>query len=120
MSSDDKPAVGFIGLGDQGLPMATAIAEAGYQLNVWARRPASLEALGDAPHTAHAALPELAAASDIVALCVSTDEDVLRLAAELLPHLRPGSLLVNHGTGTPPQCNAARRVVRRPVGGRGR
>jgi 3-hydroxyisobutyrate dehydrogenase-like beta-hydroxyacid dehydrogenase len=25
-----KPAVGFIGLGDQGLPMATAIAEAGY------------------------------------------------------------------------------------------
>jgi 3-hydroxyisobutyrate dehydrogenase-like beta-hydroxyacid dehydrogenase len=72
--------------------------------------------LGDAPHTAHAALPELAAASDIVALCVSTDEDVLRLAAELLPHLRPGSLLVNHGTGTPPQCNAARRVVRRPVG----
>lgn len=101
MTSDDRPAVGFIGLGDQGLPMATAIAEAGYQLNVWARRPASLEALGDTPHTAHATLTELAAASDIVALCVSTDEDVLRLAAELVPYLRPGSLLVNHGTGTP-------------------
>jgi 3-hydroxyisobutyrate dehydrogenase-like beta-hydroxyacid dehydrogenase len=101
MNSDDRPAVGFIGLGDQGLPMATAIAEAGYQLNVWARRPASLEALGDTPHTAHATLTELAAASDIAALCVSTDEDVLRLAAELVPHLRPGSILVNRGTGTP-------------------
>lgn len=101
MNSSDRPAVGFIGLGDQGLPMATAIAGAGYRLNVWARRPASLEALGDTPHTAHATLAGLAAASDIAALCVSTDEDVLRLAAGLLPHLRPGSLLVNHGTGTP-------------------
>ncbi len=26
------PTIGFIGLGDQGLPMATAIAEAGYPL----------------------------------------------------------------------------------------
>lgn len=101
MSSDDRPTVGFIGLGDQGLPMATAIAGAGYQLNVWARRPASLGALGDTPYTAHATVAGLAAASDIVALCVSTDEDVLRLAAELVPHLRPGSILVNHGTGTP-------------------
>lgn len=29
-----RPSVGFIGLGDQGLPMATAIAQAGYPLHV--------------------------------------------------------------------------------------
>jgi 3-hydroxyisobutyrate dehydrogenase-like beta-hydroxyacid dehydrogenase len=29
MTSNTLPAVGFIGLGDQGLPMALAIAEAG-------------------------------------------------------------------------------------------
>ena len=29
-----QPAVGFIGLGDQGLPPATAMAEAGYPLDV--------------------------------------------------------------------------------------
>jgi hypothetical protein len=29
-----KPAIGFIGLGDQGLPMAMAIAQAGYPLHV--------------------------------------------------------------------------------------
>lgn len=65
MSSDDRPAIGFIGLGDQGLPKVTAIAGAGYELNVWAWRPASLQALGGTPHTAHATAGELAAASDI-------------------------------------------------------
>jgi 3-hydroxyisobutyrate dehydrogenase-like beta-hydroxyacid dehydrogenase len=39
-----QPAIGFIGMGDQGLPMATAIAEAGYPLHVY-RRPRSLDAL---------------------------------------------------------------------------
>ncbi|ADI12622.1 hypothetical protein SBI_09504 [Streptomyces bingchenggensis BCW-1] len=34
--------MGFIGLGDQGLPMATAIAEAGFPLHTWARRPAAV------------------------------------------------------------------------------
>jgi 3-hydroxyisobutyrate dehydrogenase-like beta-hydroxyacid dehydrogenase len=32
MTTAAEPVVGFIGLGDQGLPMATAIAEAGYGL----------------------------------------------------------------------------------------
>ncbi len=34
MNDGAQPVVGFIGLGDQGLPMATAIAEAGYKLHV--------------------------------------------------------------------------------------
>jgi 3-hydroxyisobutyrate dehydrogenase-like beta-hydroxyacid dehydrogenase len=42
---NDKPAVGWIGLGDQGTPMAQAIADNGYPLHVWARRPESLKAL---------------------------------------------------------------------------
>ena len=45
MTSTPRVAVGFIGLGDQGLPMAIAIAEAGFPLHAWARRPTSLEAL---------------------------------------------------------------------------
>jgi 3-hydroxyisobutyrate dehydrogenase-like beta-hydroxyacid dehydrogenase len=94
--------VGFVGLGDQGLPMAIAIAEAGFPLHVWARRPASLEALQDTPHTGHEEIDALAAASDVVCLCVSTDDDVAALLKDsLLPHLRAGSVVVNHGTGTP-------------------
>jgi 3-hydroxyisobutyrate dehydrogenase-like beta-hydroxyacid dehydrogenase len=93
--------VGFIGLGDQGLPMATAIAEAGFPLHTWARRPASLDGLAEVPHQRHDTVGELAAACDIVCLCVRTDDDVLQLAGQLVDGLRAGAILVNHGTGLP-------------------
>ncbi|MTD59614.1 NAD(P)-dependent oxidoreductase [Amycolatopsis pithecellobii] len=96
-----RPAVGFIGLGDQGLPMATAIAGVGFPLHAWARRAGSLDGLGEVPHQRHATVGELAAACDIVCLCVPTDDDVLRLAGRLLEGLRPGTVVVNHGTGLP-------------------
>jgi len=48
-----QPAIGFIGLSDQGLPMATTIAEAGYPLHVRARHPGSLDALGNVTHVRH-------------------------------------------------------------------
>jgi 3-hydroxyisobutyrate dehydrogenase-like beta-hydroxyacid dehydrogenase len=100
--TNTKPAIGFIGLGDQGLPMAIAIAEAGYPLHVWARRPSSLEALGNVAHIRHDTISVLAASCDIVALCVSTDEDVMQIVTGgLLDGMRLGSVLVNHGTGTP-------------------
>ncbi len=102
MPESAKPAVGWIGLGDQGLPMAVGIAEAGYPLHVWARRPASLNALGGTPHIRHGRLKDLAAACDIVGLCVRRDDDVLQLVTSgLLDTARPGSVVVNHGTGTP-------------------
>jgi 3-hydroxyisobutyrate dehydrogenase-like beta-hydroxyacid dehydrogenase len=102
MPENTKPAVGWIGLGDQGLPMAAAIAAAGYALHVWARRPASLQALDDVPHVRHDTTPDLGAASDIVGLCVATDDDVMQVVTGgLLDALRPGSVVVNHGTGTP-------------------
>jgi 3-hydroxyisobutyrate dehydrogenase-like beta-hydroxyacid dehydrogenase len=100
--TNTKPAIGFIGLGDQGLPMATAIAEAGYTLHVWARHPGSLDALGNVAHVRHDNSKDLAASCDIVALCVSTDEDVMQIVTGgLLDGLRLGSVIVNHGTGTP-------------------
>ncbi len=82
--------------------MATAIAEHGFDLHVWARRPASLTPLARTPHVAHDSVTSLAAAVDLVALCVSTDDDVLRIVGDdVLPTLRPGGIVVNHGTGTP-------------------
>jgi 3-hydroxyisobutyrate dehydrogenase-like beta-hydroxyacid dehydrogenase len=105
MESNTLPTVGFIGLGDQGLPIAVAIAEAGYPLQAWARRPGSLDALAGVAHVRHDHLGDLAAASDIVCLCVSTDKDVMGLlTGGLLAGLRPGSIVVNHGTGTPRQA----------------
>lgn len=104
----DQLAVGFIGLGDQGLPMAVAIAEAGYSLHVWARRQASIDALHATARTEHADVRGLAAASDIVIICVPTDHDVLALVTnDLLAAARPGTIIVNSGTGTPENARNA-------------
>jgi 3-hydroxyisobutyrate dehydrogenase-like beta-hydroxyacid dehydrogenase len=101
-STTDKPTVGFIGLGFQGLPIAKAIAEAGYPLHVWDRQSEALDGLGEVPHVRHADSAGLAAACDVVGLCVNTDEDVMQLVTGgVLNGLRPGCIVVNHGTGTP-------------------
>jgi 3-hydroxyisobutyrate dehydrogenase-like beta-hydroxyacid dehydrogenase len=60
---------------------------------------------------------ELGAACDIVAVCVSTDEDMLGLLPEggrgLLAGARPGTIVVNHGTGTPLSSRHPGRDLRR-------
>lgn len=96
-------SVGFIGLGDQGGPMARAIGEAGFPLHVWARRPASLDVLADVPHVAHTSVPELAGACDLVALVLTDDRDIWDILDHqgLLKALKPGAIVVNHGTGDP-------------------
>jgi 3-hydroxyisobutyrate dehydrogenase-like beta-hydroxyacid dehydrogenase len=95
--------VGFIGLGDQGAPMAVALAEAGFELHVWARRPASMDALGTVPCTVHDTPATLAAACDVLALCLTDDRDIddLLHRQSMLDGLRPGTVVVNHGTGDP-------------------
>lgn len=96
-------SVGWVGLGDQGAPMARAIAEAGFELNVWVRREASLDALDGLPYVRHDTLAALGAASDMVGLCLREDSDVEEVLTDggLLGSLRPGTILVNHGTGLP-------------------
>ncbi|NMO57861.1 NAD(P)-dependent oxidoreductase [Actinoplanes sp. TBRC 11911] len=101
MTKQDQ--IGFVGYGDQGGPMARAIAEAGLPLHAWARRPESMEILQGVPHIPHPAVADLAAACDILCLCLPEDEDVRGVVADgrLLDHMKPGSVLVNHGTGQP-------------------
>lgn len=50
--------VGFIGLGDQGGPMAEAVDEQGFELYVWARRSGLADRRGrsTAPRTRHSEL----------------------------------------------------------------
>lgn len=95
--------VGFIGLGDQGGPMAVAIAEAGHELHAWARREASFNAIAGAKCVRHAELSSLVRDVEIVALCLRDDGDVWQILDEqgLRGQLRRGQLLVNHGTGDP-------------------
>lgn len=99
--------VGFIGLGSQGGPMARRIVEGGYPTTLWARRPEALEAFADTPAEIAETPAELAAASDLVCLCVVGDADVDELtcgANGLLSAMTPGSAIAVHSTVHPNTC----------------
>ncbi len=98
--------VGFIGLGSQGGPMARRIIDAGYPMTLWARRPASLEPFADTPAKVAGSPTELAAASDLVCLCVVGDADVEELADGLLAGAKHGSVIAVHSTVHPKTCRA--------------
>ncbi|WP_212808383.1 alpha/beta fold hydrolase [Micromonospora endophytica] len=109
--------VGFIGLGDQGAPMARAVADGGYELHLWARRPASLTILEGTPYNAHDSVASLASAVDVLLLCLRDDDDDIADLLDqrkLLDGLRPGTVVVNHGTGDP---GARARTLTTFVGG---
>src|SRR6185437_2926032 len=95
--------VGFIGLGDQGAPMAQAIGDSGFELHVWARRPQSLDVLARTRHTVHDSAASLAAAVDILELCLRDDRDIWEVLGTpgVEDALRPGLILASHGTGDP-------------------
>lgn len=101
-----KPTVGFIGLGSQGGPMARRIVAAGFATVLWARRAEALELFADTAAQVAASPADLAARCDMVAVCVIDDAGVKAIAAELLPAMRPGSVLAIHSTVHPGTCVA--------------
>jgi 3-hydroxyisobutyrate dehydrogenase len=106
-TNGSRPRVGFIGLGHQGTPIASAIARAGFPTTVWARRPQTLADLRGGPLRIADTVAELAAASDVVGVCVLDDaavDDVLGGTRNLLAELRPGSAVLLHSTVSPRVC----------------
>jgi 3-hydroxyisobutyrate dehydrogenase len=99
--------VGFIGLGSQGGPMARRIVEAGYETTLWARRVASLEPYADTAAKTAESPAELAAASDLVCLCVVGDDDVREVLygdTGVLAGLASGGTVAIHSTVHPDTC----------------
>lgn len=101
--------VGFIGLGSQGGPMARRIVDGGFELTLWARRPASVEPYADTAAKVAGTPAELGAASDLVCLCVVGDDDVRQvLEGEngVLAGMQPGGIIAIHSTVHPDTCRA--------------
>ena len=110
--------VGFIGLGSQGGPMARRIVEGGYETTLWARRPATLEPFADTPAKVAESPAELAAASDLVCLCVVGDADIDEITGGdggLLAAMTPGAVIAIHSTVHPKTC----RDLAKSAGARG-
>ena len=108
----EKPTVGFIGLGLLGLPMARALARAGFPLRVYNRSPekaASVEALG----AIRVATPRETAEGGIVITVVADDRALLEVTAGeqgFLGSLGPGGVHVSCSTIAP---STARELARR-------
>lgn len=96
--------VGYIGLGIMGKPMALNILQAGFELHVWARRPAATTDLQDAGAIAHTSLSALAQCCDVIFLNVSDTPDVEQLILGedgLLQHAKAGTIIVDNSTISP-------------------
>ncbi|MFJ3774583.1 NAD(P)-dependent oxidoreductase [Streptomyces sp. NPDC090075] len=107
MSGAGVARVGFIGLGNQGGPMARRIVEAGFPTTLWARRRATTAAFADTRAVVANSPAELGAACDVVCVCVVDDagvEEVVAGEGGVLESMAPGGIVVVHSTVHPDTC----------------
>jgi len=98
----------FIGLGAMGAPMAGHLKQHGLLHAVANRTHAKAETLArEWGVAAPATLAELAAQCDVIALCVTADADVLSTVDALAPHVRSGTIVVDHSTVAPDTAKQA-------------
>lgn len=96
------PKVGFVGAGLMGQGMAKNIVEKGYPLTVIAHRNrAPVDDLIARGASEAADLAALAAASEVIFLCLTASPQVAAVVAGLKPGLRKGSVIVDCSTSEP-------------------
>jgi 2-hydroxy-3-oxopropionate reductase len=106
--------IGFIGLGFQGKPLAHNIVQAGYTLTVHDVRYEQMEELKAAGAQAAATPAAVAAASDLVIICVVDDAQVMEVLAGpdgVLSSARPGLIVAVHSTILPKTMTEAARLA---------
>lgn len=105
-----KPIIGFIGLGLMGFAMVGRLQDLGYQLVVTPNRSRpNIDAAVARGATEVANAREVAAASDIVMLCMDTSASVegrMRGPDGVIAGLRDGAVVVDFGTSLPSSTRA--------------
>ncbi len=94
-------AVGFIGLGQIGAPMATRLATWSDGLQVFDLRAEAMASLVDAGASAADSIADLGAACDLVSVMVLDDHQVRGVVDDLLTTARPGTIVAVHSTIRP-------------------
>ena len=90
---------GFVGLGAMGAHMARSLQRAGLLTGVWNRTAEKAKALAAELHClAFANLTELAGNCEAVVICVSADEDLRAVVADLEPGLSPNMIVMDCST----------------------
>jgi 3-hydroxyisobutyrate dehydrogenase-like beta-hydroxyacid dehydrogenase len=95
MSDDVK--LGYIGLGNQGAPMAKRLVEWPGGLVVFDIRPDAMTPLAEAGATLADSIADVAGA-DIISVTVLNDEQVRDVVWQLAEHAKPGTVIAIHST----------------------
>lgn len=110
MSNQDKPKIGFIGLGLMGSAMVQRLLHLDYHVTVVAHRNRKPIDEAVARGAEEASTPgEVAGKSDIVMLCVDTTaavESVMRGEGGVLEQLQSNTLVIDFGTSIPASTRA--------------
>ncbi len=94
--------IGFIGAGLMGHGMASHLLAAGHPLTVFVHRHRQgIDQLVERGAQETDSLPDLAAASDVILLCVSNADVVRSVLERLSTELRPGTLVIDATTSHP-------------------
>jgi 3-hydroxyisobutyrate dehydrogenase-like beta-hydroxyacid dehydrogenase len=96
--------VGFVGLGRIGMPMARRLVAAGLETTVFDLLPAAVDALVAAGARGARSAREVAAAADVVGVCVLDDAQVRAVVLDddgLLAGAAPGTVIALHSTILP-------------------
>ncbi|MGV0791459.1 NAD(P)-dependent oxidoreductase [Mycolicibacterium sp. XJ1819] len=107
--------VGFIGLGDQGGPMARRVIDAGHPVTLWARRAESLAPYTDTSAETAASPRELGKVSDVVCICVVDEAGVRQVLLGddgVLAGLSAGGMVAVHSTISPGACGELAETAR--------
>ncbi len=100
---NEKLRVGYIGLGSLGAPIAACIARAGFPLTVYDLVPAAMDTVAEVGVVQATSPQEAAAASDLLCVCVRTDQDMIDLTRDgrVFSALGDGGVFIVHSTIAP-------------------
>lgn len=98
--------IGFIGLGIMGRPMALNLLKGGHSVTVWARRPASMQALLAAGALAATSAGEAAQEADLVISMVADAPDVAEVMRAVAQQAQAGLVAVDMSTIAPAAAQA--------------
>jgi len=118
------PALGYIGLGNQGAPMAKRLVDWPGGLTVFDVRTEAMTPLAELGATLADTVADVAKA-DVISVTVLTDAQVRDVVGELARHAAPGTVIAIHSTiepGTAPELaeslrDSGIRIVDAPVSG---
>ena len=90
--------IGFIGLGNMGLPMAINLAKAGHNLKVYDTVPAQLDKAGAEGMTTCLFAAQTCEGSDFVITMLPNGEIVRNVFDEIVPACAPGTVIIDSST----------------------